>query len=369
MVDPCAVRAIGTVTPTGGSNITIVIPASTTVAAGSNGATLPQAIINVASTSGYPSAGTITVVSTNGAQYIQYTGTTATSFTGCNTNPCASGTGTLATGNAVTAGTLFPGVYIVASNLPAGSIITSQTSGTTGLSGVYVINNTATAAAGVNFTAIQYNTFSSTSSGWYLITYKFDIRINSGITADNCRGAAALMLDNLQVPGSGTAAQAPDNNHQYSISNTVLVQYAAGQKLGLQWWAGYYSGTTLQTSVAGLSIGPDASAGETPWVPAAFNPVGIEPSATSTVGSIILPQNNFIINVSDTTGYPTFGTITVMSDAGLQSIQYTGKTGTSFTGCNGGTGTIADDTIVKLNGSATFKEASASMVITRIVSY
>ena len=57
--------------------------ALTTVAAASNGAVLPQAIINVASTSGFPSSGTFTIVLPTGDQRIAYTGTTLTSFTGC----------------------------------------------------------------------------------------------------------------------------------------------------------------------------------------------------------------------------------------------------------------------------------------------
>lgn len=74
--------------------------AATTIAVASNGAILPQATINVASTTGFPTAGTIRVyatTSTGGIQNITYTGVTATSFTGC-----SGGTGTLNTGNTVT---------------------------------------------------------------------------------------------------------------------------------------------------------------------------------------------------------------------------------------------------------------------------
>jgi hypothetical protein len=70
-------------------------PAATTVAAGSNGVTLPQATVNVASTAGWPAKGVLVV----GGSTVQYTGLTSTSFTGC-----TGGTATLATGNAVTPG-------------------------------------------------------------------------------------------------------------------------------------------------------------------------------------------------------------------------------------------------------------------------
>jgi hypothetical protein len=57
--------------------------ASTTVAAGSNNARLPQATINVASTTGFSSSGSFIVQTDEGPQEVFYTGTTGTSFTGC----------------------------------------------------------------------------------------------------------------------------------------------------------------------------------------------------------------------------------------------------------------------------------------------
>lgn len=44
---------------------------------------LPSATLNVASASSFPTSGTILVASSNGWQTVSYTGTTATSFTGC----------------------------------------------------------------------------------------------------------------------------------------------------------------------------------------------------------------------------------------------------------------------------------------------
>jgi hypothetical protein len=79
----------------------------TAVTAGSNGAVLPQATINVASTAGFPPgtfADPTAVPPTLGLQTgtsswtsVTYTGTTSTSFTGC-----SGGAGTLATGYAAT---------------------------------------------------------------------------------------------------------------------------------------------------------------------------------------------------------------------------------------------------------------------------
>ena len=82
---------------TGGTG-TMSSGTTTTIAAGSNGVALPTATINVASTAGFPTSGTIYVITTAGVQTVNYTGTNATQFTGC-----TGGTGTMNTGNAVSA--------------------------------------------------------------------------------------------------------------------------------------------------------------------------------------------------------------------------------------------------------------------------
>ena len=73
---------------------------TTTISAGSNGASLPQATINAVNpqAAGFPTAGIMFVVTSGGTQTVTYTGTTTTTFTGC-----SGGSGTMSTGNAVTA--------------------------------------------------------------------------------------------------------------------------------------------------------------------------------------------------------------------------------------------------------------------------
>lgn len=72
---------------------------NTTIAAGSNGSSLPQATISVASTTGFNTSGTILVTTSAGVQTVTYTGTTGISFTGC-----SGGTGTMSTGGAISQG-------------------------------------------------------------------------------------------------------------------------------------------------------------------------------------------------------------------------------------------------------------------------
>lgn len=71
---------------------------TTTIAVGSNNVSLPQATINVASTTSFAAGpGTIYVVTTNGPQAVTYTSTSGgNQFTGC-----SGGTGTMNTNNAV----------------------------------------------------------------------------------------------------------------------------------------------------------------------------------------------------------------------------------------------------------------------------
>jgi hypothetical protein len=89
---------------------------TTTIAVGSNGAALPQATINVASTAGFATSGSIFVNTSNGYQLVTYTNTTGTSFTGC-----SGGTGTMSTGGGVTS------VGLVLDNVNA-TLITPNTS-------------------------------------------------------------------------------------------------------------------------------------------------------------------------------------------------------------------------------------------------
>jgi hypothetical protein len=98
--------------------------AATTIAAGSNGQSLPQGTINVASTTGFPSSGRILVTITgspDSRQVISYTGTTALTFTGC-----TGGSGTLATGHVVNP------LWTTLAAAQAGVLLTSETDPTEG---------------------------------------------------------------------------------------------------------------------------------------------------------------------------------------------------------------------------------------------
>lgn len=89
-------------------------PTTTTIAAGSNGAVLPQTSISVASTTGFAASGEIRVTNNAGGySVIYYTGTSGgNTFTGC-----LGGAGTLATGGTVAQSTFTSGMDLTTTYL------------------------------------------------------------------------------------------------------------------------------------------------------------------------------------------------------------------------------------------------------------
>ena len=97
---------------------------TTTISALSDGQTLPQAVINVASTAGFPTSGAINIETSLGFELVTYTGITATSFTGA-----LGGLGLMSTGGLVNQG--LPGAlfdYPVRSVLIENSIMKTEAS-------------------------------------------------------------------------------------------------------------------------------------------------------------------------------------------------------------------------------------------------
>jgi hypothetical protein len=71
--------------------------ASTTIANGSNGQSLPQSTISVSATTNFVLPGSFNITTSNGVQSVSCTGNGSNTLTGC-----SGGTGTMSTGNAVT---------------------------------------------------------------------------------------------------------------------------------------------------------------------------------------------------------------------------------------------------------------------------
>lgn len=234
--------------PTSGN---IFIATGTTI---SVGATLPQATINVASTSGFPTSGTIFVVTSTGSQTVTYTGTTATTFTGC-----TGGTGVMSIGGAVT-----------------------------------------------NPNPVQTITYTGTTA----------------TTFTGCTG------------GVGTLSTgAPVTNLNRYIVDYRSTDTPPAETNTLDWWlyetetvaSGYLIKFAQNDTGAGLPINTSTNT---------FNT-----TITAASNGQSLPQST--INVVSTTSFPNPGVINVTTSNGVQLVNYTGVTGTTFTGCTGGTGTMS----------------------------
>jgi hypothetical protein len=87
------------------------------------------------------------------------------------------------------------------------------------------------------------------------------------------------------------------------------------------------------TRLATISITPSAT------TPITVIGAGTETTIASGSNGLSLPQST--IAVSSTTGFPSSGTVAIAIGSSTVYLSYTGKTSTSFTGCSGGSGTLA----------------------------
>lgn len=110
----------------------------------------------------------------------------------------------------------------------------------------------------------------------------------------------------------------------------------------------FYSGSDIETDHGSILVGTleDTGVRENGYVPfgsvtgATASTVQVPSTAviTSSSDNVTLPTST--INVDDATGYPASGAIDVETSLGWQTVLYSGATGTTFTGCTGGSGVI-----------------------------
>lgn len=312
---------------TGGTG-TMTAGQATTIAVGSNNVALPTGTINVASTTGFATSGTIFVVTTSGVQTVAYTNTTGTSFTGC-----TGGIGTMNTGNAVTSA----GGAVACSPLIATGAGTSPPTITTnfphGLTTGQIIgsqNNSGAFPAGpFQITVLSPTTF-------VLMYYSATVTGNGTIYPPGMVVASGTVSG-----GTGASINVTGANSVYAVSipqsvRTVVAGAApaagdSGRLLVLK-------STKYPTKNSGIFKISAVNTGNSTTI-----------AAASTGQS--LPQST--INVASTTGFPASGTIFVFTSTGVQTVTYTGGGGggTTFTGCSGGTGTMTTgNTVNNFNG-------------------
>ncbi len=181
----------GAILPQATINVASTTTATTTIASGSNNVALPTSTINVASTAGFPTVGSIYVTTNQGIQLVTYTGTSGTTFTGC-----SGGYGYMATGNSVFAGFAPTGIIYVTTSAGVQQVsYTGRTSTTfTGCSG-----GTGTMSTGgiVYYSPNVPPIEASDSMNWYL--YERD-----GYASVLAQGASNGNTS-LQYRGNGTS--------------------------------------------------------------------------------------------------------------------------------------------------------------------
>ncbi len=152
----------------------------------------------------------------------------------------------------------------------------------------------------------------------------------------------------VTIPGDGAGA---DQNFKISNSTTAL------GVMGLD-----FSASSDPNPVNGYlaASGGLRTTNNVPAVVARTISLTTTVSAASNLAT--LPTGT--INVVSTSGFSTSGTILIQSSAGPQTVTYTNVTGTSFTGCVGGTGTIITGSIVaQTNNSTTIAAGSNNVTL------
>jgi hypothetical protein len=76
------------------------------------------------------------------------------------------------------------------------------------------------------------------TNGYYLLTYKLDVRSGGNQTPTSSTNCSTVLTRNgSQIDGSCTLVEAPESNHIYTISNTVLVNLVAKDSIALLFWS------------------------------------------------------------------------------------------------------------------------------------
>lgn len=288
VLTPCACVATVNVSTMSGPG------GATTIASGSNSLALPQATINVASASSFPSSGTINVVTGAGTQSVTYTGTTGTTFTGC-----SGGTGTMSTGGAVTA--TFDGYLLAATDMV---LLTAQTTASqngpwvipAGVSGAWT--RPAELATGLvvkSRTVRVLHGANYANSEWTLVAPTAGLTVDTTAqTWTTLIPAASIPIVNATIIRATTGAPtvlSSDQTGDFAFDSTARVMYGplgASPNLGQPWAA---------TTVA-IPNPPATASGLTSWT--------FDPSAAANTAIVGTAGTAQVVTVPGITGTLTY---------------------------------------------------------------
>ena len=164
----------GSVAVAGGITTTVVINLPDTIL------TLPQSTINVASTAGYPSSGTLLIQTDNGLQVVTYTGLTPTSFTGV-----SGGSGNIINGDPIISGGVTTTIGSASNGftLPQSTIFAGSTSAFPSEGSVLI--QTSCGVQTITYTGLTPTSFLGCTGGTCILTGGEFILSGGGINGGN----------------------------------------------------------------------------------------------------------------------------------------------------------------------------------------
>lgn len=279
---------------------------STTVASGSNGATLPQATIHLTTTAGAAAFGPIQIVTTAGTETVNYTGidVAAGTITGC-----TGGSGSMATGNAVTQ-----------AGMPEGEVLGYGLTQFPGRTGWAVIGTTV------------YGFDNEAGSAPFAYTGSLNVTPTAKVVGVQF-GPTFVYLTSQG-----------DATYELNVNTGVLSQVPNAQ--------GGSAITVYQDRLAVANLGgvnTNRIIFSEPYAPGGSPQLGFGgESTTIAAGSdgAVLPQST--IHVVDAAALDlAAGTVTIVSTGGPQLVSFTGISGDDLTGASGGAGTLSTGNLVQ----------------------
>jgi len=336
----------------------VTCPVMTNIASGSGGASLPQSTIDVASSVGFVATSPLAVPTTAGIQSVSCTGSTSTTFTGC-----SGGTGTTATGDSViqsaTAPTRgsdpWPGATITFYDAVGNAIFNvtarggvSQTAYTTASGGVpelpyCTVDAVEYGADNVTCPSTPPVTPPGSPTGYTVTIYDSSGNVSSSTTPTDATTSSSY--GDPAFPTLATQVTDPDGT-----VTTNTYDSAGRLTMSVQSFGSYSAATVTAYDSAGntyCSITAQAYAQGDTSCPA------VTAIASGSAGGS-LGGTGFTIYVGSTAGFVPLAPLAVPTTGGIESVTCTGETSSTFTGCSGGSGSMAGgQTVTQVPTSAT----------------
>ena len=347
------------------SNPTVAVTDSqTTIAVASNGASLPQATINVADTTGFPASGTVFITTSAGVQTVTYTGLTGTSFTGA-----TGGTGVMSTGGLVsaTANAIVTGdfVQISGSNNQTNDglyEVLSNANGVMEIAGVGVTGTT------YDFTQNDFSTDATVAGNIRKVTVAVERASTTGVPQWLYGSDSSATFEDIITGGTLTLQSAYDGGNTISTSGGNSVLISGSESLQITATGGLNLDTVFDADVSTFDVQMTGTNGFSIDGTAASNvtvTAGDLTLSTVTSGSVLVDgvdgvevnSSGGAINIgNDAVAQP----INIGTGAAARVVTVGNTTGASGTVINSGTEKVEIDGVTYYGSNAGVPTATGS---------